>query len=80
MGPYNFLEVWGGVGRGSIIYSETGVGWIGADHNWKKWVGEGMGPEKYIPIGVGLEWGLTIKPLLGWGRDGAGNFFKRTNP
>ena len=37
---------WGRVGRGSMIYCETGVGWIGAGHNWKKWVGEGMGPEK----------------------------------
>ena len=80
MGLYNFLEVWGGVGRGSIIYYETGLGWIGADHNWKKWVGDGVGPEKYIPIGVGSERGLTIKPQLGWGRDGVGKIFLRADP
>ena len=39
-----------------------------------------MGPEKYILIGVGLEWGLTIKPLLGWGRDGVSDFFIRADP
>ena len=65
-----------------MIDCETRVGWIGADHNLKKWVGEGMGagPEKYIQIGVGLEWDLTIKPLLGWGRDGVGNFFISADP
>ena len=39
-----------------------------------------MGHKNIVKIGVGFEWGLTIKSLLGGGRDGVGNLFLRADP
>ena len=50
---------------------KLGLGRDGAQKIFYNWGGDGMGHEKIVKIGVGLKWGLTIKPLLGWGRDGA---------